>query len=1261
MRRFASGLRSAKRRMSGSPDFSSFDAQYKEGDFRRAVFTAQDLVALYPRSKHAKYKLALALSRNGQLLRSREILRGLGEENPDDPRYARALEVVGLKIVTAEQWVNDRLDKPSPAGRSPESKGLVRKSPQWLQVQHLDSRRAPHSPDQLRRGAELLMSMHSWKESADRYRELMRTGKAAQRDLKNRASCLFRAGRLDELDSLLIELNNMRRREKQNPYTLTELAAATGHPDRAVEDIQFSSIEALTSEQELSKIQLRFREAGRISDALEIGRILVAVQDSAKYALRNGLYAEQLERYDEAAAEFARAVQESPGVPSVALLHLARLVGKEEAEGSEIRGLIIAHAYWREFDTDGTALAGLLEAIGQSGDSSEAQGLGRGGVIESSTSSFTDAELATEDTAAADLVAADAFRERQRRWRAPGANANRALRRRAALKLLSAGSYQLAVNEALKIVFSATKFDAKDHAFLGYVLLSAGRHRQAFNALCAAEEVPSAHRYQAPGATVRTRQVFRYIELCKLAPVVRNVFVWESHFGNRVDCNPYAMYRELRSREGRSEDLHIWVSNNPDVVPNDVLDDPQTVVTPRESWGYWDAMTLAQYLTNNASFPFEFVKREDQVHANTWHGTPLKALGRDDHDSPYDYGNVSRNLLHASQMLMPSQFTANVLSERYCVEALSSAKISVVGQARNDILVNMSDTERRQIRRMIGLGPEDTFVLYAPTWRGGSKSSWFDTERLVADLQLLGASDDFVLGFRGHPLALQHLKGLSVDALIPEPNITTYELLAVADVLITDYSSLGIDFLCRVRPVIYYMYDYDEYSATRGLYFAKEEFPGVVASTPDELVDAVNEAVAGSLLSTQELESFREKFAPLDDGGAAERANNALTSDSRARTGQPRDTESEHMPILMVHGLENRDSLEAFVRTANHLAASGQQVVVAFNHSAVVADPALVEVLDTLLPSVSVLPRKGRIFERVDEYASNATFMRRDDFVGDMSRSNYESTIRREAHRLFGSAVFSTAISWGADTALWLALCGMGVVAKRRIVYIDTNFALSAKFLTPWQSRARHLLGAFDQVIVSDLRTKLYLESDLGIERSEFMDRRDVGIPAPDAISTVFPQGSIALIASDASFSLLKEVVIRLDSWRAAPSPVSWVVFVHGAAREEVAELVRAELPQPVSAVRTDVFPGGGSSDLAVLVDISDTAVPSIASLDAHREGVPVVWAGDLQGGDSIAEMADVIIGRVADVLGALQVDGRPLASRRAPDQGVMRLPLGLH
>ena len=105
------------------------------------------------------------------------------------------------------------------------------------------------------------------------------------------------------------------------------------------------------------------------------------------------------------------------------------------------------------------------------------------------------------------------------------------------------------------------------------------------------------------------------------------------------------------------------------------------------------------------------------------------------------------------------------------------------------------------------------------------------------------------------------------------------ELLLAADVLVTDYSSLLVDFAHTGRPMVFWAHDLDYYrDHLRGLYLDPAELPGPTVSTAEEMLAAVVAASRGETTGayTGTYRSFRDTHCPDTDGRAAAHALDAL-------------------------------------------------------------------------------------------------------------------------------------------------------------------------------------------------------------------------------------------------------------------------------------------------------------------------------------------------------------------------------------------------
>ena len=173
-------------------------------------------------------------------------------------------------------------------------------------------------------------------------------------------------------------------------------------------------------------------------------------------------------------------------------------------------------------------------------------------------------------------------------------------------------------------------------------------------------------------------------------------------------------------------------------------------------------------------------------------------------------------------------------------------------------------------------------MLYAPTWRDNVRTAtggYAMVNHLELDVvsQAFGAGS--VLLVRGHSNTpgLGDATAANVVDVSRYPDIT--ELMLVADVLITDYSSMMFDFASTRRPMLFLTPDLAEYAgSTRGFYLDFAEIaPGpLLSSTDDVLRSLTSLAQLETAYARTATTAFRSTFAPRDDGKAAARVVDAV-------------------------------------------------------------------------------------------------------------------------------------------------------------------------------------------------------------------------------------------------------------------------------------------------------------------------------------------------------------------------------------------------
>ncbi|MBO2452408.1 bifunctional glycosyltransferase family 2 protein/CDP-glycerol:glycerophosphate glycerophosphotransferase [Actinomadura barringtoniae] len=357
---------------------------------------------------------------------------------------------------------------------------------------------------------------------------------------------------------------------------------------------------------------------------------------------------------------------------------------------------------------------------------------------------------------------------------------------------------------------------------------------------------------------------------------LRELAVFESFRGRQYSDSPRYIFEEMQRR--RPDLDYVWVTLDDQFrVPEGV----RKVV--HGSRAHFQALAQARYLVGNDPMPEWLEKRDGQFYLQTWHGTPLKRIG---HDIEHPLFRNARDYLRRfdsdvaqwDALVSPNPFSTPILRRafRFDGEVLES------GYPRNDLLAR-PDTEGRgaRVRATLGIPEGKRVVLYAPTWRDDqARAGGYRMDlRIDLDAARRALGDDHVLLVRGHFNVGEGVPGVDgrfTFDVSRYPDIA--ELYLIADVLVTDYSSVMFDFAVTGRPQLFFAYDYERYrDELRGFYFDFEaEAPGPLCRTSADLIEALHAAPATREDHAARYAAFREKYCAWDDGSASARAVDRL-------------------------------------------------------------------------------------------------------------------------------------------------------------------------------------------------------------------------------------------------------------------------------------------------------------------------------------------------------------------------------------------------
>lgn len=366
------------------------------------------------------------------------------------------------------------------------------------------------------------------------------------------------------------------------------------------------------------------------------------------------------------------------------------------------------------------------------------------------------------------------------------------------------------------------------------------------------------------------RALWGYRAMLESLPLDANSILVESQQGRTACGNMFYVVRAILS-DSRFADMRINFVVKPDNKKSierlfETYGMSSINLVEINSGEYLKLLASSKYLITDTSFPVYYLKREGQIVWNTWHGTPLKHMGRKDEVNPHNLGNVQKNLALADYLSFPNGYTAEHMIEDYMLKNISSARVLYGGYPRNEAFFNEAN---KDIVDSLNLAGKRVYA-YMPTWRPRkpgvpARYSGIDTMHYLTLLDDL-LDEDEVLLVNVHPLARKAVYFKSFSHVKEFPSgFETYDVLNVCDVLITDYSSVMFDFAVSGKKIVLFDYDRETYLKDRGLYLDLDELPFPKTRTPLRLLEEAR------LPKNYDDAPFLEKFCPYDGRGATER------------------------------------------------------------------------------------------------------------------------------------------------------------------------------------------------------------------------------------------------------------------------------------------------------------------------------------------------------------------------------------------------------
>ncbi len=350
----------------------------------------------------------------------------------------------------------------------------------------------------------------------------------------------------------------------------------------------------------------------------------------------------------------------------------------------------------------------------------------------------------------------------------------------------------------------------------------------------------------------------------------RRLVLISSFGGKKYDDSPKELYEKMRTDKRFSSYNYVWAFHNPSKF--DVLGASKVRTDSLEY--FITALKAGIWITNSSLERGLSFKSKDTIYVNTWHGSTIKKMGSDIDENNTSFRSLGK--MKVDIMTAQNEEQADIFSR---VFDIPRENFLVCGLPRNDFLLTATQDYIAKLKDELQLVNGKKVILYAPTFREFDRDSRGVILKPPIDLQkwqkVLG--DDFILLFRAH-YEVAAVMGLPTNDFCRD--MTNYpelnDLLLVADVLISDYSSIIFDYALLEKPIFHYCYDYERYEAKRGMYMDIREYLNG-SEYEDSLLTLLKDMDWQE--EKERVKSFKGKFS-LQDGHATDAVLDAMVEKS---------------------------------------------------------------------------------------------------------------------------------------------------------------------------------------------------------------------------------------------------------------------------------------------------------------------------------------------------------------------------------------------
>ena len=388
-------------------------------------------------------------------------------------------------------------------------------------------------------------------------------------------------------------------------------------------------------------------------------------------------------------------------------------------------------------------------------------------------------------------------------------------------------------------------------------------------------------------ATTINNKWFYYYK--KHRPMDEHLIVMESQ-GDLSD-NAFALYDYMRHNNYLKKYHVAWLVDHVDEAralqqkrPEDFPNTEFVQKVPQKVNRRWAEVlaTCKWYIYDHCNLLAPLVKRKEQKVIYLSHGWGYKAAKG---------GCTANDRTHYDMITVTGPIPAKGMSE-YWQEPEEKAVIT--GYPRLDYFFQSNISERKKVNRRWHFDQYKRVIFWMPTFRKSNNETlsedYIENQTgLPISLQQFShflKARNVLLVFKLHhlqaelPVFQTHFDNILLvrDEDLLDMGVQLYQFISTADAMISDYSSISIDFMLKDKPIIFTLDDYKEYDKSRGLFpkNAIDYMKGYHVYNQKELEESISEIIDGADKYKEERHAVLKDYHKFTDGNSARRVMDAV-------------------------------------------------------------------------------------------------------------------------------------------------------------------------------------------------------------------------------------------------------------------------------------------------------------------------------------------------------------------------------------------------